>query len=294
MKEKVDPYLRPLYDALYDMMPADKVERALTAGVDRDRAARLHARPHAGAFRRHSRRGAEHDADADEDVPDPLGENSRMIVTGDPTQIDLPPQTKSGLVEALRILDGVPGAVIVRFDDGDVVRHPLVAEIVRAYDRDAKLSRGLGAGGLTDAGSGCRARQAGSPVAVNIDITVEAGRLARPRRACWRSWRRCRRMPRSAEAGARAVRSRWNSACCFTDDAHISVLNADWRGKDKPTNVLSFPAFPTKIGAQLPPMLGDIILAQETVRPRGGTGRQAARAPYFAPDRSWPAASYRP
>ena len=75
-----------------------------------------------------------------------LGEGSRMIVTGDPTQIDLPPQTKSGLVEALRILDGVAGAVIVRFNDVDIVRHPLVAEIVRAYDRDAKLSRGLGVG----------------------------------------------------------------------------------------------------------------------------------------------------
>ena len=59
--------------------------------------------------------------------------------------VDLPSNTKSGLVEALRVLDGVAGAVTVRFNDGDVVRHPLVAEIVRAYDRDAKLARGLGA-----------------------------------------------------------------------------------------------------------------------------------------------------
>ena len=58
-----------------------------------------------------------------------------MIVTGDPSQIDLPPNTKSGLVEALRVLDGVPGIVKVRFNDKDVVRHPLVAEIVRAYDK---------------------------------------------------------------------------------------------------------------------------------------------------------------
>ena len=75
-----------------------------------------------------------------------LGENSRMIVTGDPSQIDLPPNTKSGLVEALRVLDGVTGMVTVRFNDSDVVRHPLVAEIVKAYDRDGKLARGLGAG----------------------------------------------------------------------------------------------------------------------------------------------------
>ncbi|MCC6205394.1 MAG: PhoH family protein, partial [Hyphomicrobiales bacterium] len=69
------------------------------------------------------------------------------IVTGDPTQIDLPPNTKSGLVEALRVLDGVAGVVMVRFNDADVVRHPLVAEIVKAYDRDGKVSRGLGAEG---------------------------------------------------------------------------------------------------------------------------------------------------
>ena len=70
-----------------------------------------------------------------------------MIVTGDPTQIDLPPNTRSGLVEALRILHEVPGIVTVNFNDADVVRHPLVAEIVRAYDRDgAGKSSGREAG----------------------------------------------------------------------------------------------------------------------------------------------------
>ena len=147
MKEKVDPYLRPLYDALYDMMPADKVERALTAGV-------IEIAPLAFMRGRTLAHSAVILDEAQNTTPmqmkmflTRLGENSRMIVTGDPTQIDLPPQAKSGLVEALRILDGVPGAVIVRFGDGDVVRHPLVAEIVRAYDRDGKLSRGLGAEG---------------------------------------------------------------------------------------------------------------------------------------------------
>ncbi len=147
MKEKVDPYLRPLYDALYDMMPADKVERALTAGV-------IEIAPLAFMRGRTLAHSAVILDEAQNTTPmqmkmflTRLGENSRMIVTGDPTQIDLPPQAKSGLVEALRILDGIPGAVIVRFGDGDVVRHPLVAEIVRAYDRDGKLSRGLGAEG---------------------------------------------------------------------------------------------------------------------------------------------------
>ena len=146
MKEKVDPYLRPLYDALYDMMPGDKVERAITAGV-------IEIAPLAFMRGRTLSHAAVILDEAQNTTPmqmkmflTRLGENSRMIITGDPTQIDLPPQTKSGLVEALRILDGIPGAVIVRFGDGDVVRHPLVGEIIRAYDRDAKLSRGLGVG----------------------------------------------------------------------------------------------------------------------------------------------------
>ncbi len=143
MKEKVDPYLRPLYDALYDMMPADKVERAIAAEV-------IEIAPL--AFMRG--RTLAHSAVILDEAQNTtsmqmkmfltrLGENSRMIITGDPTQIDLPPNTKSGLVEALRILDGIPGAVTVRFNDTDVVRHPLVAEIVRAYDRDGKMARGL-------------------------------------------------------------------------------------------------------------------------------------------------------
>ena len=142
MKEKVDPYLRPLYDALYDMMPGDKVERAITAGV-------IEIAPL--AFMRG--RTLAHSAvilDESQNTTQMqmkmfltrLGEGARMIVTGDPTQIDLPPNTKSGLVEALRILDGVSGIVTVRFDDTDVVRHPLVAEIVRAYDRDGSKGSG--------------------------------------------------------------------------------------------------------------------------------------------------------
>ena len=146
MKEKVDPYLRPLYDALYDMMPPDKVERAIAAEV-------IEIAPLAFMRGRTLAHCAVILDEAQNTTPmqmkmflTRLGEGSRMIVTGDPTQIDLPSNTKSGLVEALRILDGVAGSVTVRFNDTDVVRHPLVAEIVRAYDRDAKVARGLGVG----------------------------------------------------------------------------------------------------------------------------------------------------
>ena len=136
MKEKVDPYLRPLYDALYDMMPADKVERALAAGViEIAPLAFMRGRTlgHAAVILDESQNTTSMQMKM---FLTRLGEGARMIVTGDPTQVDLPANTKSGLVEAMRILDGVPGIVTVRFNDTDVVRHPLVAEIVRAYDRD--------------------------------------------------------------------------------------------------------------------------------------------------------------
>ena len=72
-----------------------------------------------------------------------LGEGSRMVVTGDPTQIDLPPGQKSGLVEAIRLLQGVEGIGFAPFQEGDVVRHDLVRRIVSAYERDARSAKGV-------------------------------------------------------------------------------------------------------------------------------------------------------
>jgi probable rRNA maturation factor len=102
---------------------------------------------------------------------------------------------------------------------------------------------------------------------IAIDITVEAGD--------WPKKPALRRLVRKAveaalgEAGAEADAGAELSVV-FSDDAHIRTLNAGWRGKDKPTNVLSFPAFPTKPGEKLPPMLGDIVLAAETVAREAG------------------------
>ncbi len=140
MKEKVDPYLRPLYDALYDMMPGEKVERAITAGV-------IEIAPL--AFMRG--RTLAHSAVILDEAQNTtsmqmkmfltrLGEGSRMMINGDPTQIDLPPGQKSGLVEALQILEGIDTIAKIRFTEKDVVRHPLVAEIVGAYDRASAKS----------------------------------------------------------------------------------------------------------------------------------------------------------
>ena len=134
MKEKVDPYLRPLYDALYDMMPGDKVERAIQAGV-------IEIAPLAFMRGRTLANAAVILDEAQNTTTmqmkmflTRLGENGRMIVTGDPSQVDLPRGVKSGLVEALQILTDVEGVSVVRFKDVDVVRHPMVARIVRAYE----------------------------------------------------------------------------------------------------------------------------------------------------------------
>ncbi|HUH50000.1 MAG TPA: PhoH family protein [Mycoplana sp.] len=139
MKEKVDPYLRPLYDALYDMMPGDKVERAIAAGV-------IEIAPLA-FMRGRTLANAAVILDEAQNTTSMqmkmfltrLGENGRMIVTGDPSQIDLPRGMKSGLVEALHILQGVEGVSVVRFKDADVVRHPMVARIVRAYESQSAV-----------------------------------------------------------------------------------------------------------------------------------------------------------
>ena len=134
MKEKVDPYLRPLYDALYDMIPGDKVERALQSGV-------IEIAPLAFMRGRTLANSAVILDEAQNTTSmqmkmflTRLGENSRMIVTGDPSQIDLPGGVKSGLVEALDILRKIKSVATIRFSGEDVVRHRLVAEIVKAYD----------------------------------------------------------------------------------------------------------------------------------------------------------------
>jgi len=140
MKEKIDPYLRPLYDALYDMMPGDQVDRRLQAGeIEIAPLAFMRGRTLANSFIILD--------EAQNTTPTQmkmfltrLGENSRMAVTGDPSQIDLPLGAKSGLNDAMETLRGVNGITVVEFTDADVVRHPLVTRIVRAYNaRDPRL-----------------------------------------------------------------------------------------------------------------------------------------------------------
>ncbi len=141
MREKVDPYLRPIYDALHDLMDARIVERALQTGE-------IEIAPLA-FMRGRTLSNAVVILDEAQNTTamqmkmflTRLGENSRMIVTGDPSQIDLPAGQTSGLVEASRLLEGVEGVAQVRFSADDVVRHELVARIVAAYDAAAARKR---------------------------------------------------------------------------------------------------------------------------------------------------------
>ena len=143
MKDKVDPYLRPLYDALYDTMPGAQVERLLGSGeIEVAPLAFMRGRTLANAFVILD--------EAQNTTPTQmkmfltrLGENSRMCVTGDLSQIDLPLGAKSGLRDALEVLRSIDEVKVTEFSSGDVVRHPLITRIVNAYgEREAYLPHG--------------------------------------------------------------------------------------------------------------------------------------------------------
>jgi phosphate starvation-inducible PhoH-like protein len=134
MKEKVDPYLRPLYDALYDVMHADHVDRRIAAGE-------IEIAPLAFMRGRTLTRAAVILDEAQNATVGQmkmfltrLGEGSRMTVTGDPSQTDLPDASASGLADALSLVTKIESVAVTRFTGDDVVRHRLVGEIVRAYD----------------------------------------------------------------------------------------------------------------------------------------------------------------
>ncbi|HRT97569.1 MAG TPA: PhoH family protein, partial [Planctomycetota bacterium] len=143
LSQKVDPYLRPLYDALYDLMGFDRVQAAFEKGL-------LEIAPL--AFMRG--RTLNHAFVILDEAQNTtvgqmmmfltrLGTRSQGVITGDVTQVDLPANELSGLVHAQRILSGIEGIAFVRLTKGDIVRHRLVQDIVEAYERDA-AERGRG------------------------------------------------------------------------------------------------------------------------------------------------------
>ena len=141
LQEKVDPYMRPLYDALYDLIDPAKVDRMLETGViEIAPLAFMRGRTLSEAFIIMD----EAQNTTNEQMKmflTRLGNGSKAIITGDLTQIDLPNPKKSGLWEALRVLDGVEGIRFCRFEDVDVVRHHLVQRIVQAYDSHTRAEQ---------------------------------------------------------------------------------------------------------------------------------------------------------
>ncbi len=147
LKEKVDPYLRPLYDAMGDMMPGDQMTRRMASGeIEVAPLAFMRGRTLAHAFVILD--------EAQNTTPvqmkmflTRMGEGTRMLINGDLSQVDLPAGTRSGLRDALDTLEGLPGIAVCRFDKRDVVRHPLVARIVDAYEQRATAERDTRAAG---------------------------------------------------------------------------------------------------------------------------------------------------
>jgi len=135
MKDKIDPYLRPLYDSLYDLLDYDKIQRKIESGaIEIAPLAFMRGRTLKNSF-----------AILDEAQNATrtqikmfltrIGKNSKLVVNGDPSQIDLPNKNQSGLIESQNILKGIKEIAVVNFDHQDVVRHPLVTKIVEAYQK---------------------------------------------------------------------------------------------------------------------------------------------------------------
>jgi phosphate starvation-inducible PhoH-like protein len=137
MKDKIDPYLRPLYDSLYDLLDYDKIQRKIESGaIEIAPLAFMRGRTLKNSF-----------AILDEAQNATriqikmfltrIGENSKLVVNGDPSQIDLPNKNQSGLVESQNILKGIKEIAVINFDHQDVIRHPLVTKIVEAYQKNS-------------------------------------------------------------------------------------------------------------------------------------------------------------
>ena len=136
MKEKIDPYLRPLYDSLHDLFNYDKIQRKIESGeIEIAPLAFMRGRTLKNSF-----------AILDEAQNATktqikmfltrIGENSKLVVNGDPSQIDLPNKSQSGLIESQKILKGIKEISVINFDHNDVIRHPLVSKIVEAYQKN--------------------------------------------------------------------------------------------------------------------------------------------------------------
>ena len=136
MKEKVDPYLRPLYDALYELFGSDKIDKKIDSGeIEIAPLAFMRGRTLKNCFAI---------LDEAQNATETqikmfltrIGENSKLVVNGDPTQVDLINKSQSGLIKSKNILKNIPEIKVIEFDHSDVVRHPLVSKIIQAYNKN--------------------------------------------------------------------------------------------------------------------------------------------------------------
>ena len=142
LKEKIDPYLRPLYDALFDMIPAEKLERYMETGeIEVAPLAFMRGRTLSNAFVILDE-AQNTTATQMKMFLTRMGQNTRMVITGDLSQVDLPKDVKSGLGDAIRKVEHIEGISSIRFTDADVVRHTLAAKIVQAYDEWDRKKKG--------------------------------------------------------------------------------------------------------------------------------------------------------
>ena len=239
LAQKVDPYLRPLYDALYDLMGFDKTGKLFERGT-------IEIAPLAymrGRTLNHSFIILD---EAQNTTPEQMkmfltriGFATKSVITGDVTQIDLARGQKSGLVEADRILAGVRGIAFTRFTSADVVRHPLVQKIIDAYERDIESRKEM-------------------PAARSLSARARAARFAR-RPVCGRVGEASEARD-AAAVGGRGRRSRRERHAALRRRREGRALNARYRGAAHPTNVLAF------VYDESPRIEGDVVLCAPVLR----------------------------
>jgi len=250
--EKVNPYLRPLYDALYDMLDFERAQRLIERGaIEVAPLAFMRGRTLNDSF-------IILDEAQNATVEQMkmfltrLGFYSKAVITGDVTQVDLPSSKDSGLIQIQHILQGIQGIDFVYFSERDVVRHPLVQEIVKAYNRyEQRQESSAPASVLNPDSTDARSFHIRMTICIhNRQRAVAIHTMTVKKRA----------LQIMAYLGCPAQ----ELSVVFGNDRLLQELNRTYRHKDRPTNVLAFPQSQTYVGEPASTMLGDVIVSLPT------------------------------
>ncbi len=236
LQQKIDPYMRPLYDALYDLLDTDKLERFLDKGI-------IEVAPLAFMRGRTLNDSFVILDEAQNTTSEQmkmfltrLGFNSKAVITGDITQIDLPAGRRSGLIEAIDVVGKIEGIAFVYFNERDVVRHNLVQQIIKAYDEFAATPQAAAPGKQPTV-------RRGKPKPATSDVPAIA---AVRQRMILNHQRRMRLALQPLSEFAERVRRELGFpeqgvTVCFVSDPAMARMNRKFRRKAGPTDVLSFP-----------------------------------------------------